>query len=540
MWLLVLGLVACSPRQQVVESAPLRPTPLPQDPKIQVYFNQQLTTSYREPYRQQTRPGEDLEARIVELIETAQSTIDVAVQEMRLPKIAQALARGRQRGVKVRVVVENLYNQLWSRYSVADVAKLSEREQEKYREFQKLADTNHDGTLTEAERRQADALAVLTGAGVPVIDDTADGSKGTGLMHHKFVVVDGTSVIVTSANFTTSDVHGDFKTPDSRGNPNNLLRVESPALAQLFTEEFNLLWGDGPGGKLDSQFGTKKRFRPARSLQIGNSRVTVQFSPASKTIPWEQSANGAIGQVLATATQSVDLALFVFSAQRLVNTLETRSQAGVSVRTLIDSDFAYRPYSEALDMMGVTLPDNCQVEADNRPWQQPIATVGVPMLLPGDRLHHKFGVIDGKTVITGSHNWTEAANATNDETVLIIENPTVATHFVREFERLYVGAELGVPVRIQQKIQAQLKVCKLVQQVQRPEAQISKPEAGKLINLNTAGKPELETLPGVGPKLAEKIIQARQQQRFTSLEDVARVPGVGPKLLQRWQGRVTW
>ena len=51
------------------------------------------------------------------------------------------------------------------------------------------------------------------------------------------VVIDGKTVIVTSANFTTSDIHGDFKNTASRGNPNNLLRLSSPELAKLFTQE---------------------------------------------------------------------------------------------------------------------------------------------------------------------------------------------------------------------------------------------------------------------------------------------------------------
>lgn len=76
-------------------------------------------------------------------------------------------------------------------------------------------------------------------------------------MHHKFVVVDGRTLIVTSANFTTSDIHGDFSNPNSLGNANNLLQINSSELAALFTQEFNLMWGDGSGGKPDSKFGLK-------------------------------------------------------------------------------------------------------------------------------------------------------------------------------------------------------------------------------------------------------------------------------------------
>jgi len=505
--LLAVCLVACGKKDGDVQNLPPSLTPLPQDPLLQVYFNQSLTSSYTEPYRLQTRPGDDLEKLIAEAIADAKSTVDVAVQEFRLPGIARVLGDRQRSGIKVRLIVEHMYSRPWSDFSAQELAKLTDRDRDRYNEFVQLADTNKDGKLSAEEIQKNDALVIVKNAGIPLIDDTADGSKGSGLMHHKFVVIDGKTVIVTSANFTTSDVHGDFKTAASRGNANNLLKIENGQLAQLFTQEFNIMWGDGPGGKLDSNFGIKKPFRPVQKVRVGNATVAVQFSPTSKSLPWEKSVNGWINKTLANAKKSVDLALFVFSDQRLANTLEIESSRGVAVRALIDSNFIYRSYSEGLDMMGATLSDNCQLEADNRPWKQPIATVGVPVLPKGDRLHHKFAVVDGNTVITGSHNWSEAANHGNDETLLAIlyegsanESPTVAAHFEREFDRLYKGAILGIPPRIKQRIDARKKECESLQAASKSstiagENQAAKPQivAGKkLVNLNTASQSILD------------------------------------------------
>ena len=548
-WLLLLtiGLTFCRQQEEEQPQLSLSLIPLPQDPLLQVYFNQSLTSSYTEPYRQQTRAGDDLEKLVMEAIASAGSTVDVAVQEFRLPGVARVLSDRQRSGIKVRLIVEHMYSRPWSDYKAPELAKLLGRERDRYHEFVQLADTNKDGKLSAEEIQKNDALLIIKNAGISIIDDTADGSKGSGLMHQKFVIIDGKTVILTSANFTTSDIHGDFKTVASRGNANNLLKIENAQLAQLFTQEFNIMWGDGLGGKPDSKFGIKKPFRPVQKIRVGNATVTVQFSPTSKTLPWEKSVNSLINQNLGIAKKSVNLALFVFSAQRLANTLEIEAQRGVAVRALIDSNFIYRPYSEGLDMMGATLIEHCRLEADNRPWKQPLTTVGVPMLPMGDRLHHKFGVVDRNTVITGSHNWSEAANHGNDETLLAIASPVVAAHFEREFDRLYKGAILGIPPRIKQKIDAQKKECESVPTASKSptlvaQNVVSKPQIAigkKLVNLNKASQEELETLPGVGPKLAERIMAARQQYPFTSLDDVARVQGIGEKILDRWRDRVT-
>ncbi|MGF1496193.1 MAG: phosphatidylserine/phosphatidylglycerophosphate/cardiolipin synthase family protein [Elainellaceae cyanobacterium] len=436
--------------------------PLPQDSSIRVYFNQSQASAYNEPYRDRHRPGDDLEQVILDTIATAQVSIDVAVQELTLPRIAQALVEKHRAGVPVRLIVENSYNRTWSTFTADQVRQLDERDRQKYADFLLLADDNQDGQVSASEAAQADALWLLTQAGIPMLDDTADGSKGSDLMHHKFVVIDGQTVVTGSANFTLSGIHGDYGSATSLGNVNHLVQIEDGAIAQQFTSEFNLMWGDGPGRATDSQFGLQKPYRPPQTIALTPaSQVTVQFSPTSASrLTWEESSNGLISQTLDTATQSIDLALFVFSDQALSTRLQAPHQRGVQLRALIDPGFAYRNYSEALDLMGVELGDRqCRYGKNNDPWETPLTSVGSPQLPDGDVLHHKFGVIDDRIVITGSQNWSEAANHHNDEVVLVIDNATVAAHFEREFERLYRNTELGIPPWLQEKIQAQQNQC---------------------------------------------------------------------------------
>ena len=55
-------------------------------------------------------------------------------------------------------------------------------------------------------------------------------------------------------------------------------------------------------------------------------------------------------------------------------------------------------------------------------------------------------------VIAGSQNWSEAGARTNDETLVVVENSAIAAHFQREFDRLISTAMLGIPRRVQAKI----------------------------------------------------------------------------------------
>ena len=64
-----------------------------------------------------------------------------------------------------------------------------------------------------------------------------------------------------------------------------------------------------------------------------------------------------------------------------------------------------------------------------------------------------------KPVINGRFTWSPAAANTNDETLLVIHSPELATHFTREMNRLWRGAELGITARMQRKLERQLKKC---------------------------------------------------------------------------------
>ncbi|WP_243074922.1 helix-hairpin-helix domain-containing protein [Microbacterium sp. SS28] len=60
------------------------------------------------------------------------------------------------------------------------------------------------------------------------------------------------------------------------------------------------------------------------------------------------------------------------------------------------------------------------------------------------------------------------------------------------------------------------------------------------VNLNTADAAALDTLPRIGPAMAERIIAWRDENgRFTSVEDLLAVPGIGDKMLEALRDQVS-
>jgi len=77
-------------------------------------------------------------------------------------------------------------------------------------------------------------------------------------------------------------------------------------------------------------------------------------------------------------------------------------------------------------------------------------------------------------------------------------------------------------------------------QVISPTPATSAAPAGGKININTAGATELDKLPGVGPALAERILQYRAEHGlFARPEDLENVSGIGTKTYEKMASQVT-
>jgi phosphatidylserine/phosphatidylglycerophosphate/cardiolipin synthase-like enzyme len=120
------------------------------------------------------------------------------------------------------------------------------------------------------------------------------------------------------------------------------------------------------------------------------------------------------------ANRSVYVAVYSFTRDSLATALIYAKERGVEVRVVIERERAYEQGSE----------------------YSRLKSAGVDVRLDGNPnlMHHKFMVIDGHVVVTGSYNWSSAAEDRNDENIVVIFDRDVAQRFVQEFERVWQTA----------------------------------------------------------------------------------------------------
>ena len=372
---------------------------------IQPYFNARVNAPAIQA---------DLEQKAIEIIDMANETLDMAFYDVDLEGIRDAMIRAQnERGVIVRFVTDN------------------------------------DNTGEE----NAAFLEGLDAAGIPWIDDTADGSAGSGLQHNKWIVADGRHVFMGSTNLTQSGVHGDLNAEGeliSDGNDNHMVYIDSVQLSDEIRTQMDYMWGDGPGGNSDSMFGLSKPDHQRTTVYTTNDniRIDVHFTPQSKSTFAGSGLDTIIKWVSDDADGRIDAAQFVISSQDVADAMELRHDAGMPVRGIGDSSFFFRDYSEFNDMRGVEVAkDDGTFEIDsftgapNNVWENPV-DVRVASVMGGDKWHHKYYAADS-SVLTGSHNTSGAASFTNDEAIIIIYDQETASEFEGHFSVAYCFAGGG-------------------------------------------------------------------------------------------------
>ncbi|MFQ5797880.1 MAG: phospholipase D-like domain-containing protein [Bacteroidota bacterium] len=360
---------------------------------INVYFNKNVETSIATG--QSALANQRLDLRLIDRIDSASYSIDCALFSLSATpgdRIANALIAARDRGVKVRVVMEA------SNSGSAPAGKLRNNE-------------------------------------ITMVTDDFGSNSGAGLHHNKFFVFDYRDIRDSTVSSAADDwVWTGSWNPTGAGTFSDFqdaIEIQDQALAGAFTREFEEMWGSetDTADASRSKFGVRKTDNTPHVFAIAGRRVRLFFSPSDGT-------STQINLTLGSADHSIAFALLLITDNSLADALVSKRQQELKVRGVIDDDDpTFGGDFNLLKQNGVDVlldPNPGLLHhkyaivdgefADSTPW-----------------------------VIVGSHNWTASADSKNDENTLLIQDAQIANLFLQEFAARYYEAggqdSIVVPLR---------------------------------------------------------------------------------------------
>ena len=144
-------------------------------------------------------------------------------------------------------------------------------------------------------------------------------------------------------------------------------------------------------------------------------------APSASFSPYEDPGEVTLA-ALAGAQQRVDVAQYNIRNEVFADALRALKARGVQVRIVVDAKNAAEPWN--------TLDDDFEAEGFALKRYRNSGHAYAIM-------HHKFCVIDGRQVLTGSFNWNHTADLVNDENMVSLDDPGLVAAYETEFAELW-------------------------------------------------------------------------------------------------------
>ena len=138
--------------------------------------------------------------------------------------------------------------------------------------------------------------------------------------------------------------------------------------------------------------------------------IRCAFSPGD-------NCRNLIIELIERSLTKIDICVFTISDNVITSAIINAYKRGIKIRIVTDNDKKNDLGSDIKEMhyMGI------EIHIDQTPYH----------------MHHKFMIVDKKTVLTGSYNWTRNAALYNQENTISITDSEVTKRFQSEFDRLW-------------------------------------------------------------------------------------------------------
>lgn len=320
---------------------------------------------------------------IVNAIQNAKNSIDIAAFVLTSDDIFSALIDSHNRGVVIRVVID------------AKSANMNGSD------VQALLDQNIPVKLNSEFK----------------------------IMHNKYIVIDKESVQTGSFNYSAN--------ADKRNAENALFLNNQPDIAKLYTDNFENLYAnskdirsfyeiqeqsDSPWGRIlrEPLFSNKDLLQKQNnfnSFQLKKGVVDVAFSNACNYIPSSPSAKKLILQVIKNAKNNIYMAAYDFSDPDILDALQESQKKGVHLNIVLDyKDNVNNSAVDTLRRLGSNVYLNKKFSI----------------------MHNKYIIADNNTLELGSFNYTTSAEKEQCNNILVFYDQSILINqYMDDWNMLY-------------------------------------------------------------------------------------------------------
>ena len=299
---------------------------------------------------------------LVKAIDRTKATLDVALYNLQFEDTFQAMLRARARGVKVRMIFD--YDHVYPKAG---------------KEIQEVIDSGIETRVMK-------------------------GRAGSGSMHCKYAIFDGTALETGSANWSTLAEQSSYE---------NLMFVADGNIVRGYAADYEWMWQQAkPAGQPEAA-AAKPTAPPADPKPSVNFNGAVLpnyiFSPRAGT-------TAAMAKAIDAARAEVDVAMFSFTSRPLMDALNRAAGRGVKVKLLLYVKSAF-PFKEEAKRNNIVVR-----------YKAGRTEFGI--------MHNKFAVLDNALLINGSFNWSATAEDINTENTIFTMAPEYVKPYKAEFEKL--------------------------------------------------------------------------------------------------------
>ena len=246
-----------------------------------------------------------------------------------------------------------------------------------------------------------------------------------GIMHNKFVIIDAFSANPNDAILWTGSTN--MTDANANDDDNNVIIFQDQSIAKAYVVEFEEMWGNStaiPG--TNGKFGPYKTDNTPHEFIIGGKRVESYFSPSDGT-------NDQIIKSINSANDQLCIETMLITRTDIAYAIQDKINANVATYILVNS------FGEC----STTVTDILSAALGNKF----IEDAAVQYIM-----HNKTLIVDQNNtasdplVLTGSHNWSNAGNNTNDENTVIVHDATIANLYYQEFVQRFKqnGGTIGI------------------------------------------------------------------------------------------------